>query len=150
MSDLFKDLADKAKETLNPIVDKARDMVESGELKEKASDALEYAKAKAGELKESAASGELKDKAAGVIADVKEKAAPVIDKVKDAAADAVDKVKGAATTVISGEKPELNVKNELFSMLGEEVAKNKDAVAEQAAEMQKKIEDMLGGKKDGE
>ena len=147
VSELFKGIVDKAKETLNPIVDKAKDMVESGELKEKAGGALEFAREKAGQLKDSAASGELKDKAAGVISDVKEKAAPVLDKVKDAAGDVADKVKDAATTVMSGEKPALDVKNELFNELGKEVAENRDAIQEQAAAMQAKIEEMLGGGK---
>ena len=95
MGDLFKDLANKAK-----------DVVQSGELKEKAGDALETAK---------------------------EKAAPVVEKVKDAAGDVVDKVKGAATAVMSGEKPALDVKNELFTELGEEVAQSKDAIQAQPA-----------------
>lgn len=148
MSDMFKDLANKAKETVNPIVDKARDMVESGELKDKANDVLADVKEKAEALKASAESGELKDKANEVLAGVKEKAAPVLDKVKDTAGDVVDKVKEGVTTVMSGEKPALDVKNELFSQLGEEVAENKDAIQQQAAEMQKKIEEMLGGDKE--
>ena len=124
MSDLFKDLMDKAK-----------DVVESGELKDKANDILTNVKDKAEELKDSAASGELKEKAADALADVKEKAAPVIDKVKD-----------SVTQFASGEKPPLDIKNELFSKLDEEVADQKEAVKEQAAQMQKKIEEMFGKK----
>ena len=150
MSDLFKDLVDRAKETIHPIVDKAKDAVESGELKEKAGDALEFAKDKAGALKDAAASGELKEKAGAALETAREKAAPVIDKVKDAAGDVADKVKDAATAVMSGEKPAVEVKNELFTELGEQVAQDKDAIQEQAAAMQAKIEEMLGGKKDGE
>ena len=151
MGDLFKDLANKAKETLDPIVDKAKDAVQSGELKEKAQGALEFAKDKAGALKDAAASGELKEKAQDALETAKDKAAPVIDKVKDAAGDVADKVKDAAATVMSGEKPALDVKNELFDELGEQVAQSKDAIQEQAAAMQAKIEEMLGGgKKDGE
>ena len=146
MSDLFKDLMDKAKETLDPIVDRAKDVVESGELKDKANDVLTNVKDKAEELKDSAASGELKDKAADVLADVKEKAAPVIDKVMDAAGDVIDRVKDGVAQFASGEKPPLNVKNELFSKLDEEVADQKEAVKEQAAQMQKKIEEMFGKK----
>lgn len=144
MSDLFKDLMDKAKETLDPIVDKAKEAVESGELKDKAGDILESVKAKAGELKDAAASGELKDKAG----DIMDKAAPIIDKVKDVAGDVLDKVKDGVNEAMTGEKPPLDVKNDLFSKLGEEVAGNREAIQEQAAKMEEKIKEMLDGKEE--
>ena len=118
-------------EKIRNFVDKAKDMVESGELKEKAKEAMENAKDKAEDLAET----------------VKEKTAPVIDKVKDAATDAVDAVKDGVTRIAAGDRPALNVKNELFDELGEKVAEQKEAAAEKAAEMQRKIEEMLGGGK---
>lgn len=140
MSDLFKDLADKAKEALDPVVNRAKEAVESGELKDRAGDVLESVKEKAGELKDAASSGELKDKAGEIL----EKAAPVIDKVKDVAADVIDKVKDAADQALTGDKPDLDVKNEFFSELDEEVAGNREAIQEQAAKMEEKIREMLG------
>ena len=121
-------------EKFRNFVDKAKDMVESGELKEKAKEAMESAK----------------DKAEDIAETVKEKTAPVIDKVKDAASDAVDAVKEGVNRLATGETPTLNVKNELFDELGEKVAEQKEAVAEKAAEMQKKIEEMLGKKTEDE
>ena len=119
-------------EKIRGFVDKAKDMVESGELKEKAKEAMENAKEKAEDIAET----------------VKEKTAPVVDKVKDAATDAVDAVKDGVSWIASGEKPPLNVKNELFDELGEKVAEQKVSVAEKAAEMQRKIEEMLNKEKD--
>lgn len=147
MSDLFKDIADKARETLNPIVDKAKNMVESGELKEMASDALESAKGLAEGLKDSVASGDLKEKATAAVETAKEKAAPVIDKVVAAASDAIDKVKDGVSQLASGEKAPLNVKNELFSELSEQIASEKEAAQKQAEAMEEKIEQMLDGEK---
>ena len=117
-------------EQIRNFVDKAKEMVESGELKEKA---VEMA-------------GNVKEKAVEVADTVKEKTAPVIDKVKDAAADAADAVKDGVTRLTTGEKPTLNVNNELFDELGAKVAEQKEAAAEKAAEMQRKIEEMLGKK----
>ena len=115
-------------EKIRNFVDKAKDMVESGELKEKAKSAVETAKEKAGDIAEN----------------VKEKAAPVIDRVKDAAEDAADVIKDGVSRLTTGEKPTLNVKNELFDELGEKVAEQREAAAEKAAELQRKIEEMLG------
>ena len=58
MSDMFKDLMDKAKNALDPIVDKAKEVAESGELKDKAQDILEGVKEKAGALKDTSAAPE--------------------------------------------------------------------------------------------
>ena len=96
--------------------------------------------------KEAVESGELKEKAVGIVEDVKEKATPVVNKVRDVASDAVDAVKDGVNRLAGAEKPPLNVNNELFDALGAEVAEQRDAVADKAAEMQRKIEEMLGGK----
>ena len=96
--------------------------------------------------KEAVESGELKEKAAEIVEDVKEKAAPVVDKVKNVASDAADIVKDGVSRLTGAEKPTLNVNNELFDELGAQVAEQRDAVAEKAAEMQRRIEEMLGGK----
>ncbi len=116
MSDMFKDLIDKAKDALDPIGDKAKEVVESGELKEKAGDIVE-------------------------------KATPVIEKVRDVAGDVIEKVKGGATELFTGDKPDLEIKNDLFDKLDEEVAESKDTIQEKAAEMEAKIKEMLGGGK---
>ena len=119
-------------EKFRNFVDKAKDMVESGELKEKAKEAMESAK----------------DKAEDIAETVKEKTAPVIDKVKDAATDAVDAVKDGVNRIATGEKPTLNVKNELFDELGEKAAEQKAAFAEKADELQQKLEELLNKDKD--
>ena len=129
-------------EKIRNFVDKAKDMVESGELKDKAKEAMESAKDKAGDIAET-----VKDKAGDMAETVKEKTAPVIDKVKDAATDAVDAVKEGVTRLATGEQPAMNVKNELFDKLGEQVAEQKAAVEEKAAEMQRKLEEMLNPEK---
>ena len=96
--------------------------------------------------KETVASGELKEKAAEIVEDVKEKTAPVVDKVKDIASDAADFVKDGVSRLTGVEKPPLNINNEFFDELGAQVAEQRDAVKEKAAEMQRKIEEMLGRK----
>ena len=92
--------------------------------------------------KDAATAGGLKERAAEIVEDVKEKAAPVVNKVKDAA----EMVKDSVSRLAGGERPTLNVNNELFNALGEEVAEQREAAAQKAAEMQRKIEEMLGGK----
>ena len=121
-------------EKIRNFMDKAKDMVESGELKDKAREAMESAK----------------DKAEDIAETVKEKTAPVIDKVKDAATDAVDAVKEGVNRIATGDKPALTVKNELFDELGEKVVEQKAAMTEKAEEMQQKLEEMLGIRKPAE
>ena len=81
--------------------------------------------------------------------ELKEKAAPVIEKVKATAEDAVDAVKDGADKIsdfFSADVPGLNVKNELFDELGEQVAAKKDAAKAKAEEMQALLEKMMGKK----
>ena len=139
MSEKIRSFVDKAKEAAGSavekaegFVDKAKDMVESGELKEKAREAVESAK----------------EKAEDIAGTVKEKAAPVIDKVKDAASDAVDAVKEGVNRIATGEKPALNVKNELFDELGEKASEQKAAFAEKADELQQKLQELMNKDKD--
>ena len=92
-----------------------------------------------------------KEKAAPVLEDVKEKAAPVVEKVKEAADSAVDAVKEGAEKVgdlFRKDAPAPNVKNEFFSGLEEEVRAQKDAAKAQAEEMQRRLHEMLHGKKE--
>ena len=119
-------------EKFRDFVDKAKDMVESGELKDKAREAMENAK----------------DKAEDIAETVKEKTAPVIDKVKDAASDAVDAVKEGVNRLATGETPTLNVKNELFDELGEKASEQKAAFAEKADELQQKLEELMNKDKE--
>ena len=114
--------------------------------KENAAPVLEDVKEKA---KETAAG--VREKAAPVIEDVKEKAAPVVEKVRDAADSAVDAVKEGAEKVgdlFRKDAPAPNVKNEFFSGLEEEVRAQKDAAKAQAEEMQRRLHEMLHGKKE--
>ena len=111
-----------------------------------AKEALERAKEKAAPAVEN-----VKEKAAPVIEDVKEKAAPVVEKVRDAADSAVDAVKEGAEKVgdlFRKDAPAPNVKNEFFSGLEEEVRAQKDAAKAQAEEMQRRLHEMLHGKKE--
>ena len=111
-----------------------------------AKEALERAKEKAAPAVE-----KVKEKAAPVIEDVKEKAAPVVEKVRDAADSAVDAVKEGAEKVgdlFRKDAPAPNVKNEFFSGLEEEVRAQKDAAKAQAEEMQRRLHEMLHGKKE--
>ena len=114
--------------------------------KEKVAPVLEDVKEKAMET----AAG-VREKAAPVIEDVKEKAAPVVEKVRDAADSAVDAVKEGAEKVgdlFRKDAPAPNVKNEFFSGLEEEVRAQKDAAKAQAEEMQRRLHEMLHGKKE--
>ena len=92
-----------------------------------------------------------KENAAPVLEDVKEKAAPVVEKVRDAADSAVDAVKEGAEKVgdlFKKDAPGLNVKNELFDELDQQVRAQKDAAKAQAEEMQRRLHEMLHGKKE--
>ena len=111
-----------------------------------AKEALERAKEKAAPAVE-----KVKEKAAPVIEDVKEKAARVVEKVRDAADSAVDAVKEGAEKVgdlFKKDAPGLNVKNELFDELDQQVRAQKDAAKAQAEEMQRRLHEMLHGKKE--
>ena len=92
-----------------------------------------------------------KEKAAPVLEDVKEKAAPVVEKVRDAADSAVDAVKEGAEKVgdlFKKDAPGLNVKNELFDELDQQVRAQREAAKAQADEMQRRLHEMLHGKKE--
>ena len=92
-----------------------------------------------------------KEKAAPVLEDVKEKAAPVVEKVRDAADSAVDAVKEGAEKVgdlFKKDAPGLNVKNDFFADLDQQVRAQKEAAKNQADEMQRRLHEMLHGKKD--
>lgn len=102
---------------------------------------------KAEKLKESVESGELKEKVGEALEDVRERVAPVIEKVKDATQDAVEKVSSGISRIVTGEKPTLNVENDLFDELAEEAARQKDASDAQADEMQRMVEEILGSKR---
>ena len=135
----MNDIFDSAKDALNRAAEKAAPVAE--DVKEK--------------LTEAAA--EIKEKAAPIVEDVKEKvdelkekAAPVIEKVKDGVEDAVEKVKDGAEKIgelFTPDAPGLNVKNELFDQLGEEVKAQKEAAKNKAGEMQRMLEEMMKGTK---
>ena len=114
--------------------------------KEKAAPVIEDVKEKAKE-----AAADVREKAAPVIEDVKEKAAPVVEKVRDVADSAVDAVKEGAEKVgdlFKKDAPGLNVKNELFDALDQQVRAQREAAKNQAEEMQRRLHEMLHGKKD--
>ena len=133
-------------EEIRDSVELEKDAVETDELKD-TEIAEGVAESGTPEGAESTAEfSELKDKAAEIMEDVKEKTATVVSKVKGAAEDVVSAVKDGVSKLASTEKPVLNVKNELFNELGEQVAAQKEAVAEKAADLQRQIEEILGKK----
>lgn len=152
MSDLFGSLMGRAKETLDKAKSAAadlRDSAASGELAQKAGDALQGAKEKAGELFEGAkgAVSDLRERAAS--GDLAQKAGGAFDRAKDAASDALERVKGGVGSFVNGREAPTSVKNEFFDGLDEEVAQQREAARAQAEEMQRRIDEILG-KRDGE
>lgn len=89
---------------------------------------------------------ELKEKAAPVVEDVKEKAAPVVDKLKSGVDSAVDAVKDGAEKIgdlLTPDAPGLNVKNELFDELEDEVHQQKEESMSIAEDMQRRILELM-------
>lgn len=129
MSDLkneARDLLNRAKDKINPVVD---------DIKEKAAPIVE----------------DIKEKAAPVVEDIREKAAPVITKAKDIAEDAIDAVKEGAEKIgglFEEKAPGMHVKNELFDELGAQAADAKQAAMAKAEEMQRRLEELMNGKKE--
>jgi len=122
---------ESAAEKANPILDgvKARLDPIVEDVREKIDPIVEDVKAKAEELKE--------------------KAAPVLEKVKATAEDAIGAVKDGADRIgdfFNADLPGLNVKNELFDELEEQVSAQKDAAKAKAEEMQALLEKMMGNK----
>lgn len=102
----------------------------------------------AGDVKEKvgATVEELKEKAAPVVEDVKEKAAPVVDKLKSGVGSAVDAVKDGAEKIgdlLTPDAPGLNVKNELFDELEDEVRQQKEESMSIAEDMQRRILELM-------
>ena len=114
------------------------------DLKNDARELLERAKEKISPVVE-----DVKEKAMPVIEDAKEKAAPVIAKAKDAASEAVDAVMDAAGKIgelFDDKIPVPHVDNELFGKLETEARAAKDAAMDKAAEMQRRLEELMGKK----
>lgn len=108
---------------------------------EKAAPVAEDVKEKLG-----AAVDNLKEKAAPVVEDVKEKAAPVMEKVKAGVGSAVDAVKDGAEKIgdlLTPDAPGLNVKNELFDELEEQVRQQKEASMSVAEEMHRRMLELM-------
>lgn len=132
-----REFLDRAKEKISPIVE---------DVKEKAAPVVEDIKEKTAPVLE-----DIKEKTAPVVEDIKEKAAPVITKAKDAAESAIEAVKEGAEKIGSlfEEKgPGMNVKNELFDELEVQARSVKDAAQSKAEEMQRRLEELMGGKKE--
>ena len=125
---------------MNDFLNDAREVL--GKAREAAAPVVEDVKEKVG-----GAVGELKEKAAPVIEDIREKAAPVVEKVKDGVADAVEAVRDGAEKIgdlLTPDAPTVNVKNEFFDALGEEVQAQKQASMDKAEEMQRKLRELMG------
>lgn len=89
---------------------------------------------------------EVKEKVGTAVEDVKEKAAPVVEKVKSGVGSAVDAVKDGAEKVgdlLTPDAPGLNVKNELFDELEDEVRQQKEESMSAAEDMQRKILELM-------
>lgn len=92
-----------------------------------------------------------KGKIAPIVEDVKEKSAPVIADIREKTDGAIDAVKEGAEKLGSlfapkGSAP--NVKNELFDELEAQAVSAKEATRAKAEEMQRRLEEMMGGKKE--
>lgn len=121
-----RDFLERAKEKINPIVE---------DVKEKAAPIVD----------------DLREKAVPVVEDIREKAAPVIEKAKDAAESAIEAVKEGAEKIgdlFEEKKPGLNVKNELFDELEAQAIGVKDAAKAKADELQRRLEELMSGKKE--
>lgn len=136
MNDFLNDTREaleKAKEKAMPIMEDMKDKLEDtvADFKEKAAPVMEDVKGKVEEA----------------MADIREKAAPVVEKVKDGVSDAVEAVKDGAEKIgdiLAPDAPGVNVKNELFDELGEQVAADKQASMDKAEEMQRKLRELMG------
>ena len=141
----MKDFLNEAKETLEQAKMKAAPVVE--DLKEKAEETFADIKEKAAPVLE-----DLKGKAEEGFAQLKEKAAPVVEKVKGGVSEAVEAVKEGAEKVedfFTPDAPGMKVKNDLFNELGEKAQEQKSASMSKAEEMQKKLEELMRGNKQG-
>ena len=74
----------------------------------------------------------------------KQKAAPMVGKVRDAVKEGAEKV----GDLFRKDAPGLNVKNEFFADLDQQVRAQKEAAKNQAEEMQRRLHEMLHGKKE--
>lgn len=129
MNDLKNEARDflaRTKEKLNPVVEDA---------KEKLNPIVEGTKEKAAPVVE-----DVKEKAL----EIKEKTAPVIEKAKGAVKEGAEKI----GDFFEPKAPGLNIKNELFDELEGQVRDAKDAAKAKAEEMQRRLEEMMGGKKE--
>ena len=136
----MNDFLNDAREALENMAEKAAPVVE--DVMEKVESAVEDVKAKAAPVVE-----DVKEKVEGAVADIKEKAAPVVEKVKDGVGDAVEAVKEGTEKIgdfLAPDAPGMNVKNELFDQLGEEVQAQKQASMDKAEEMQRKLRELMG------
>ena len=133
MSELFngaREALERAKGKAAPMVEKilngVDDVVDStvDAVKEVADDTVGAVKETAGEMRE--------------------KAAPMVDKVRDAVKEGAEKV----GDLFRKDAPGLNVKNEFFADLDQQVRAQKDAAKAQAEEMQRRLHEMLHGKKE--
>ena len=141
----MNDFLNEAKEALEQAKMKAAPVAE--EVKEKLEGAVQDLKEKAAPVVE-----DLKQKAGEAYADLKEKAAPVVEKVKTGVGEAVEAVKEGAEKVedfFAPDAPGMNVKNDLFDELGEKAQEQKAASMSKAEEMQKKLEELMRGNKQG-
>lgn len=116
------------------------------EMKNETRDFLDHAKEKISPIVD-----DVKEKAAPIVDDLREKAAPVIEKAKGAAESAIEAVKEGAEKIgdlFEEKKPGLNVKNELFDELEAQAIGVKDAAKAKADELQRRLEELMGGKKE--
>lgn len=136
----MNDFLNDAREALEKAKEKAAPMME--DMKDKLEDAVSDIKEKAAPVVE-----DVKGKVEETVADIKEKAAPVVEKVKAGVNDAVEAVKDGAEKIgdiFSPDAPGINVKNELFDELGQQVAADKQASMDKAEEMQRKLRELMG------
>ena len=116
------------------------------DLKNEAREMLDRAKERIQPIVEDA-----REKASPVIEDVKEKAAPAVARVRDIASGAVEAARDAAERIgdLFEEKgPGMNVKNDLFDSLEEDARARKGAAQDKAAELQRRLEELMGGKQE--
>lgn len=131
MSELFdgaKLALERAKEKATPVIQDVKETI--ADARELAAPAIEDAVEK------------VKD----VAADVREKAAPVVGGAVDAVKEGVEKIGGLFKK--DAPAPDVDVKNDFFSELEVQAHLQKQAAMAQAEEMQRRMHEMLHGKKD--
>lgn len=87
-----------------------------------------------------------------VISSIREKTSPTLDRMEQKANDAISAAKRSAKKLgdflQQSTAPGLNIQNEFFDDLEAQAMDAKNAAQDKAAEMQRRLEEMMGGTKE--